>query len=265
MKRNLTTKIKTLLTMFPAVAILGSRQCGKTTLCKTMLPSWDYIDLEKHSDFSRISHDVEFFFEQHPKDLILDEAQLYPKLFEQLRSVIDENRECKGRFLITGSSSPELMKNISESLAGRIAIVELGTFKANELAGKPLSPFYELFQNKLDRSFFDTITKPNLNLNDIQTAWQKGGYPEPILQSSSTFYNQWMENYENTYINRDIASLYPRLNKNAYQRFLNMLCRLSGTILNKSDVARALEVSEKSIREFLTIANGTFLWRQIPS
>lgn len=265
MNRNLSYKIHSLLTMFPAVALLGSRQSGKTTLCKQMFPDWNYVDLEKHSDFNRVSHDVEFFFEQNSKNLILDEAQLYPKLFEQLRCVIDDARDIKGRFLITGSSSPELLKNISESLAGRVAIIELGTFKANELANKPLSFFYNLFQKKLDRSFFDSLPEPNLTLSQIQSAWQRGGYPEPSLQTSSIFYNQWMEHYENTYINRDIASLYPKLNKHAYQRFLNMLCRLSGTILNKSDVARALEVSESSIREFLTIASGTFLWRHIPS
>lgn len=79
------------------------------------------------------------------------------------------------------------------------------------------------------------------------------------------FYLQWMENYENTYIYRDVARLFPRLNKIAYQRFLSMLAKLSGTILNKSEIARALEVSEGSVREFLNIVAGTFLWRSLPS
>ncbi len=86
-----------------------------------------------------------------------------------------------------------------------------------------------------------------------------------MLQETDVFYWQWMENYEMTYIYRDIAKLYPRLNKVAYQRFLSMLCSLSATILNKSELARALEVSEGTVREFLTIAEGTFLWRQLPS
>jgi len=94
---------------------------------------------------------------------------------------------------------------------------------------------------------------------------KRGGYPEPILKQDPVFYLQWMENYENTYINRDIASLFPRLNRIAYQRFLTMLCKLSSTILNKADMARALEVSASSIQEFLAIAEGTFLWRQLPS
>lgn len=164
--------------------------------------------------------------------------------------MIDERRGQKGRFIITGSSSPALLNNVSETLAGRVAIVELGTFKANELAQKPLSPFYGLLQHPLSKESLDSLETPSLSLQAIQRAWYLGGYPEPVLKESKEFYLQWMENYENTYIHRDLAKLYPRLNKVAYQRFLNMLCKLSGTILNKSDVGRALEVSEGSIRDF---------------
>lgn len=251
--------------MFPVVAIIGARQCGKTTLAKTLKPDWLYIDLERPTDFNRIDIDAEFFLQQHPENVIIDEAWLAPKLFEVLRSVIDDNREKNGRFLLTGSSSPELLKNISETLAGRIAIVELGTFKANELIGKPLSKFYQIFQQRLAKENLRELGKPQLTLGDIQTSWYKGGYPEPVLKNSQSFYLQWMENYELTYINRDIARLFPKLNKTAYQRFITMLCKLSGTILNKSQVARALEVSESSVREFINIASGTFLWRQLPS
>lgn len=265
MIRNISQKINDLLSMFPAVAIIGARQCGKTTLSKALRPDWLYMDLEQPSDFNRIDLDPEFFLQQNPQHIIFDEAQLTPKLFEILRGAIDRDRNQLGRFIITGSSSPELLTQISETLAGRIATVELGTLKANELCGKPLSQFYQLFENSLSASFFDHLKAPELTLNEIQHAWYQGGYPEPVLRHSKPFYLQWMENYENTYIYRDIARLYPRLNKIAYQRFLAMLCNLSGTILNKSDIARALEVSESSIREFLNIAEGTFLWRQLYS
>lgn len=251
--------------MFPVVAIVGARQCGKTTLSKALRPDWTYIDLEKPSNFERLENDPEFFFQQHPKHVIIDEAQLSPKIFEVLRGIIDEQRDVTGRFILTGSSSPTLIKQISESLAGRIATVELGTFKANELAGEPLSPLYNLFEKPMTVKSWDKLAKPRLVLEDIQKAWIKGGYPEPILKDSQVFYLQWMENYEATYIYRDIARLYQKLNKTAYQRFLSMLCKLSGTILNKADIGRALEVSEGSIREYLTIAEGTFLWRGIPS
>ena len=130
--------------MFPVVAILGARQCGKTTLSKSLRPDWLYIDLENPSDFQRVMNDPEFFLQQNTTHVIIDEAQKVPLLFEILRGVIDQNRTQKGRFILTGSSSPELLKSISESLAGRIATIELGTFKTNELYAKPLSKFYHL-------------------------------------------------------------------------------------------------------------------------
>ncbi len=265
MNRNISEKVRQLLKMFPVVAILGPRQCGKTTLAKILYPDWLYIDLEKPSDFNRIQLDPQFFFQQNHANVIIDEAQTFPDIFNILRGVIDEDRSQTGRFIITGSSSPELLKCISETLAGRIATIELGTFKANELVEKPLSTFYNILQSPLTQNSFDQLSSPSLSLEQVHHAWYHGGYPEPVLKYSKDFYLQWMENYEATYIHRDIAKLYPKLNKISYQRFLSMLCKLSGTILKKSDLGRALEVSEGSVREYLNIAEGTFLWRALPS
>ena len=263
-KRNLGSKIDYLLKHFPAVIILGARQAGKTTLAKDLKPSWHYVDLENPADFDRISHDPNFFFQNHSDALIIDEAQEYPELFKVLRGVIDSNRSEKGRFLITGSSSPELLGHASETLAGRVAIVELGTLKANEFYEKPLSPIYDLFKGKLDRNALPSGDAP-LSVPQVQDMWLRGGYPEPVLASNRDFYLQWMEQYRNTYINRDIASLFPRLDKIAYRRFLTTLSKLSGSILNKRDLASAIEVSEGTVKSYLSIADGTFLWRQLPS
>lgn len=262
--RNDGSKINQLLEHFPAVVILGARQVGKTTLAKQLRPNWHYWDLEKPSDHDRIINDPEFFFRQYPSQLILDEAQQLPLIFNILRGVIDQNRAEKGRFIITGSSSPELVKHISESLAGRVAVVELGTLKANEIHRQPLSPFYQLFEKPLARENLPVRDAP-LSLQQIHQAWLYGGYPEPILENQTSVAWQWMESYYQTYINRDIAALFPNLNKIAYRQFIKMLGKLSGTIINRSTLARSLEVSEKSIREYLTIAEGTFLWRQLLS
>lgn len=262
--RNAAQKIKDLVLKFPVVAILGARQVGKTTLSRDLFPEWKYIDLEKPTDIERIQYDPLFFFEQNPQHVIIDEAQTYPDLFSVLRGVIDNHRTQKGRFILTGSSSPELMTHISESLAGRIAIVELGSLKANEFFRKPLSPLYQLFQQELDRR--DLVEgKPPLSTEEIQHAWLFGGYPEPTLASNELYFHQWMENYQATYINRDIAALFPRLNRNTFRRFIGILGQLSGSIINRSDLGRALEVSEKSVRDYLHIAEGTFMWRSIPS
>jgi predicted AAA+ superfamily ATPase len=264
LKRNLEPKILRLLEQFPAVIILGARQVGKTTLAKQVAPHWKYVDLENPEDYIFISQDPSFFFQQFPHHIIIDEAQRFPELFSALRGVIDKNRHEKGRFILTGSSSPDILTAVSESLAGRIATVELGTLKTNEIYQQPLSPFYELFMDKLAVNRLPCGQEP-LTLGQVQSAWLRGGYPEPILSMDTYFYDEWMNNYRDTYINRDIAALFPRLNKYAYQRFLQMLSQLSGTILNKSEVARAIEVSEKTVTEYLEIANGTFLWQPLMS
>jgi predicted AAA+ superfamily ATPase len=263
--RNLFEKAHLLLQQFPAIVILGARQVGKTVLAKSLGKDWPYFDLEKPADFDRIHFDSEFFFKQHPQHIILDEAQEYPEIFAILRGVIDEKRQEKGRFILTGSSSPEILHHISESLAGRLAIIELGTLKMNEYAQKSLSAFYDLFTRGLERGNIPSGTPP-IDLETLQSIWLRGGYPEPLLHvAEENFYAFWMENYHLTYLNRDIAQLFPGLNHLAFRRFLSMLSHLSGTILNRAECARAIEVSEKTAREYLTIVEGTYLWRQIPS
>lgn len=263
-KRNLEIKAQQMLDMFPVVAIVGARQVGKTTLAKGMVNDWKYIDLESPDDFELISRNPNLFFKQYPQHVIIDEAQIYPELFPVLRGIIDSHRSQKGRFIITGSSSPELLSQISETLAGKIGLIELGTLKANEYYQKPLSRFYDLFATKL--SLQNVISGPApLSLAEMQVVWFKGGYPEPLLEKNMMFYHQWMESYRDTYINRDIARLFPRLNKIAYRRFLTILSKLSGTIINKRDLGRAIEVTEGTVKDYLKIVEGTFLWRALPS
>ncbi len=264
-KRNVQKKAEYLLTLFPALVILGARQCGKTTLAKQLFPNAKYLDLENSDHLAELNRDVGFFFKNYPSNLIIDEAQLYPELFQRLRGVIDEQRHTLGRFIITGSSNPELLKNVSESLAGRVAILELGTLKANEIAEQPLSDFYKIFAQKLNSDCFNASQYLPLPADTIQKAWLYGGYPEPVLKNNPEAWGFWMEFYRNTYINRDIAALFPRLDRLAYQRFLSVLSQLSGTILNRSHLGRDIEVSEKTIRDYLCIAEGTFLWRQLPA
>jgi predicted AAA+ superfamily ATPase len=263
-KRNLYQHIDFLIENFPVVAIIGSRQCGKTTLSQQLRPKWSCFDLENPRDFDRISHDPLLFFEQHPHSIIIDEAQSYPELFSVLRGVIDAKRELNARFILTGSSSPELIEKISESLAGRIAYVELSPLKTNEHFQTPLSTFYQLFENNLETFDFNTLTT-SLTLQQVRQQWLYGGYPQPTLNQNQTYWENWMQQYRDTYLNRDMNILFPRLNKINYRRFLRMLASLSGTIINKAGLARNIEISQPTIHEYLHIAEGTFLWRNIPS
>jgi len=128
--RYYTALLHEYLSYFPCVGLIGPRQCGKTTLLGELGPSWTRFDLEKQSDFEAISRDPDLFFRLHPGKVVIDEAQAYPALFQALRVSIDADRSRPGRFVITGSSSPQLTRAISESLAGRIGLIEMGPFSS---------------------------------------------------------------------------------------------------------------------------------------
>jgi len=266
-KRNLETKINNLMRYFPVVIILGVRQCGKTTLAKLLRPNWEYFDLERSRDFDFVTRDFEFFLKEHPHSIIIDGAQRYPELFQELRGVVDRDRKNKNRFLLTGSSSLDLITNVSESLAGRVGLVELGTFKANETYAIELPGFYEIFSKDLNHTTIDFFKglEPGISHDQLMQAFLRGGYPEAVLEKDDRFYDAWMENYIQTYIQRDIRTLFPRLDLIKYQRFISMLAALSGTIINRSQVGRSLDISEKAIRDYLQIAEGSYVWRIIPS
>ena len=263
-KRHIATKTEILLSMFPAVAIIGSRQCGKSTLVKMLKPDWKYYDLESPDDYELISRDPIAFFTLNKSNIIIDEAQQYPDLFKVLRGVIDAERKLKGRFLLTGSSSPNIIKGITESLAGRIATVEISPFKQTEFYQKPLSPLYERIIDGVENINNFLTLETSLNLQQSMNCWRKGGFPEPLDNSeNSIYYQQWMQNYIANYINRDIRSLFPRLNIHSFRRFLTLLAHHSGHQLNMSNIARALEISVSTVKDYLDIIHQTFLWRNL--
>ncbi len=265
LKRDQSQVINQLLTLFPVVLIVGARQVGKTTLAKICRPDWRYFDLERGSDFDFITNDFDFFFREYPAHLIIDEAQESPQLFRELRGVIDADRTQKNRFILTGSSSPEMLSGIADSLAGRVAIVELGTCKRNEIAGEPLSEFYQIFTKPIDANDLQVLKHLSKSSGDLLSAVLRGGYPEPVLTDHPDAFFAWMDNYFKTYIASDVRRLFPRLDMVKYRRFISMLASLSGTIINKAQLGRAIDVSEVTIRDYLDIAHQTLIWRNIPS
>lgn len=264
-KRNLESQINHLLEIFPVLMLVGARQTGKTTLSRVVRPDWHYFDLENGADYDFISRDYDFFFKEYPRHVIIDEAQEAPQLFRQLRGIIDASRRETGRFILTGSSSPDLLEQASESLAGRIAIIEIGTLKMNEIQQQPLPPFYQIFEQDLNIESLAHIKALECPITDVIPFFLNGGYPEPVLANDEYTYTAWMENYYRSYINRDIRKLFPRLDSIRYRRFVAMLSSLSGTIINKAQLGRSVDVSEVTIRDYLDIADKTFFWRTIPS
>ncbi len=266
LKRNLSGKVAEYLEMFPVVALLGPRQCGKTTLGRMVCADWDYFDLENGDDLDFVTRDFPFFFNEHPGSAIIDEAQISPDLFKELRGTIDKDRNRKGRYILTGSSSPNLKNNISESLAGRVGIIEMGTLKMNERHEQSLPPVYSILNAALAHKHLEALKTLQCPLTGKQVMhhFLYGGYPEPALRNAA-FFDRWMANYHKTYIERDIRKLFPALNMENYRRFISMLSSLSGTIVNRSEIGRSLNIGESTVRNYLDIAEGTYIWRSLPS
>jgi predicted AAA+ superfamily ATPase len=263
MKRHALPLLHELLGLFPCVALLGVRQCGKTTLLQELLPEWRLFDLEKLTDYEVIARDPDLFLRLNPDRVAIDESQLLPALFSALRVAIDSRRDVPGRFVITGSSSPDLLSAISESLAGRVALVEMGPLSLAEAYELPPSPFYSLVAARAPAESFMALV-PRVSLEQVASYWLPGGYPEPWIKNNARFRKLWMQNYLQTYLDRDLPRLFPGLDRQKFRLFVQMLAQLSGSIINYSEVARALGISQPTARDYFQIAHGTFLWRHLP-
>ena len=198
MIRKYERLLKEYLGFFPCVALIGSRQCGKTTLLQTLPKDWRVFDLEKQSDFQRLSQDPDLFFRLNPDKIAIDEAQLRPELFPALRVAVDKDRQRTGRFVITGSCSPKLIRAVSESLAGRIGIIEMAPLSFSETSAELSPPFFQFLTDRVHvRDFFSAL-KPLGSMRDAHKFWFRGGYPEPWLKKSKRFHSIWMNQYIGT-------------------------------------------------------------------
>ena len=264
MKRHAFPLLQELLGLFPCVALLGVRQCGKTTLLRELPPDWRLFDMEKLADHEAIARDPDLFLRLNPNHVAIDESQLLPALFPALRVAIDSERESRGRFVITGSSSPELLSSISESLAGRVAIIDMGPFSLAEAYELPPSPVLAMLAGRAAANDLANVPA-RLSLGQVTDYWLHGGYPEPWIKNSQRFRKLWLQNYLQTYLDRDLPRLFPGLDRQKFRLFVQMLAQLSGSIINYSDVARALGVSQPTARDYFHIAHGSFVWRHLPA
>jgi predicted AAA+ superfamily ATPase len=267
MKRACEALLKSYLATFPCVAVIGIRQCGKTTLLSTLPKGWKSFDLERRADREVVARDPDAFFRLNPRRIALDEAQLAPEVFPALRVAIDEQRAQKGRFVITGSSSPELLCSVSETLAGRVGIIELSPFSWAEVTKTTSrdSLVARLLERKAKPADLIDGLGPRADVAQAHAYWFRGGFPEPWLAQDDGFRLRWTEQYLQTYLYRDVKRLFPGLDEIRFRRFAELLGGLSGRVLNYADTARALAVSQPTARDYFDIAHGTFLWRRIPA
>ncbi len=228
------------LDQFPAVALLGPRQVGKTTLAGEIAEGREsiYLDLEAAPDREKLADPVLYLSAHEDKLVILDEVQRLPEIFQALRGLIDSGRrrgKKSGRFLLLGSASIDLLKQSGESLAGRIAYVELNPFDALETGAK-----------------------------DIDMLWTRGGFPDSFLAESDRASAVWRENFIRTYLERDIPQLGPRVPAETLRRFWTMLAHVQGGLVNAAQLARSLAVDGKTIARYLDLLVDLMLVRRLP-
>lgn len=220
---------------FPVVAITGPRQAGKTTLAKAIIKNLEveslYLDLELPSDLNRIRNPELFLTENTDKLLVIDEVQRMPELFPTLRALVDQDRR-PARFLILGSASPELLRQSSETLAGRIAYLELTPFHLRELEN-----------------------------HQMKEHWIKGGFPPAFLSNTERRAFIWLENFVKTFIERDLPQLGLSASPLILRNLLSMLTGVHGNTINFDNLAKSLGLTMPTVKRYISYFEATYFVR----
>lgn len=228
--RNFEHIIKTALQFFPCVTLTGARQTGKTTLLKSMLPNYNYISLDLPSIASMAEETPDAFFEKYKTPLIIDEVQYAPKLFRYLKDKLDQNRHEMGQLVLTGSQKFELMKNLSESLTGRTAILELEGLSWDEFK--------------------------NYHTDDKTASFEKfiirGGFPE-LTREPKLPLDMFFSSYLATYLERDVRQLVNVSNLRTFEQFIRLLAIRNANQLDMTDIANNLGISSKTVASWISV------------
>lgn len=238
-RKTFVEKIEHAFRVNPIVAILGPRQCGKTTLARSYfknafgtktINSSNYFDLEDFEDLHRLE-DPKLALGSLTGLIVIDEIQKYPALFPMLRVLIDQHRDTQ-HYLILGSASRDLIQQSSETLAGRISYLELTPFNFSET-------------------------------HQLEPLWQRGGFPQSFLADTDDISYRWRKEYIQTFLERDIPALGINIPAKQLHRFWSILAHYHGQLFNASEVGRTLGISDKTVRHYLDILCGTFMIREL--
>lgn len=240
-ERFCSDRLRQLAGQFPAVLILGARQVGKTTLARLTFPDRPYCDLEDPATQALFVEDPRFQLESRAQPaVILDEAQQVPSLFAALRGVIDADRQNAGRFILLGSAQPTLVRQVAESLAGRVGVLEL-----------------------------DPLTVAETSIPESPPSWKRhwvtGGFPDAYSASDKGGnFRDWWEAYLRTYVERDLPALDISVNPLLMRRLLTMLAHAQGGLANLNQLANALGVANRTVGRYIDILEQSFLLRRLP-
>ncbi len=216
----------------PAIALTGPRQSGKTTLLKTAFPNYDYVNLEHPPTRALALNDPDQFLSQFTKGVIIDEVQRAPELFSYLQVIIDKQKKM-GQFILSGSQNFLLLENISQSLAGRVALFNLLPFSYTEMK------------------------TGNLKIKNVEQLIFKGSYP--AMYDRKIAPNMYYPFYLNTYVERDVRQLVNIQNLSLFETFIKLLAGRVGQLLNLSEIGNALGIDHKTVKKWLSVLETSFI------
>ena len=251
-KRTLSGKLSALAKKFPVVSIMGPRQSGKTTLSKKVFEDHDYVSLEEPDEREFALADPKGFLRRFSGGVILDEVQRAPDLLSYIQGIVDREN-IPGRFILTGSQQFHVMEKVSQTLAGRTAIVYLLPLSLNELLGQPTSDPYEI------DILPEKKKRPPFSLEDIL---YKGFYPR--IHDRGLVPHEWLSAYYRTYVERDVRDVANIGNLDAFQRFVRLCAGRTGQLLNLSSLASDCGISHTTARHWVSILQAGFIIQLLP-
>lgn len=258
-QRAIKPQVTSALKNYPIVVITGARQVGKSTLVYSYVKEqgFEYVSLDNMEQRKLAQQDPKYFLQQFQLPLIIDEVQYAPELFEAIEEIVNTKRlkeeKSNGLFLLTGSQTFQLMKNVGQSLAGRASIIQMLPLSLDEILGYPSTPFIPN-QDRIDM-FKD---RNPIDVKSLFAFITKGMYPE-LYKDDQRVIHDYYENYVSTYLDRDISELINLKDKMKFHNFLQYLAALTSQQINVSDMARRLGVTSATIQSWLSILESTGL------
>lgn len=252
-KREIEPTIDAMLKQGKVVLVTGARQVGKTTVLKQHLGNdFNYVSMENPRDYLLAKEDAVLFFESKTLPLIIDEVQRVPELFSPIKWIVDQSEE-KGRIVLTGSQTYHLMKGVSESLAGRVRILEMPGLSLRELSGNSSSP-----HPYVPEVIVDSLNSP---LTDVWDLIHRGSMPE--LQDPNIDWDLFYTNYVAAYLERDVRELVNVKNEAKFYSFMVACAARTGQLLNASDIANTVDVDHKTVKAWLSVLQASNIVRVI--
>ncbi len=239
-KREIEELLAKCLKQFPAIIITGSRQAGKSTLLSTFLKHYSYVSLDDPLKRQLAKDEPELFLNSNPTPLIIDEIQYAPELLSYIKIRIDQDRQNYGQYVLTGSQVFPMMKDVSESLAGRIGVLNLYPLNWNELRALP----------KWKKAF--------THENTLCDALLRGFYPE-LYSEPDALAEAWLASFFATYIERDVRNIRGSLNLSRFQTFVQLLATRAGKLLNLQEIAKETGITHSTAKDWLTILESTYI------